>query len=200
MTQSAPALSCTDLTLDRGGRVLVRDFSLAVNAGEAVVLTGPNGSGKTTLLRALAGLVRPVGGEVKRSPAEIGIAFLGHADALKTSEAVEAMLQSWTTMQGGNADITRLDAVMRELAVAHLARRECGKLSAGQKRRAALARIVLSERPVWILDEPAAPLDTASRARLAELVARHREGGGLVIAATHVDLGWADARAVELTP
>ncbi len=200
MTQTAPALSCTDLTLDRGGRVLVRDFSLAVNAGEAVVLTGPNGSGKTTLLRALAGLVRPAGGEITRSPAEAGIAFLGHADALKTSETVEAMLESWTTMQGGDADITRLDAVMRELAVAHLARRECGKLSAGQKRRAALARVVLSERPVWILDEPAAPLDTASRARLAELVARHRQGGGLVIAATHVDLGWADVRAVELTP
>ncbi|MGJ3230687.1 MAG: heme ABC exporter ATP-binding protein CcmA [Oceanicaulis sp.] len=200
MTPYAPArLSCSDLTLDRGGRVLVRGFSLEVEAGEAVVLTGPNGSGKTTLLRALAGLVRPASGEIVREPKEAGIAFLGHADGLKPSESVEAMLQSWTTLHGEKSSPERLDTVMRELAVAHLARRECGKLSAGQKRRAALARTVLSNRPIWLLDEPAAPLDTASKARLAELVARHRDAGGLVIASTHLDLGWDDVRAIELT-
>ncbi|MFP4520102.1 MAG: heme ABC exporter ATP-binding protein CcmA [Oceanicaulis sp.] len=193
-------LSCTDLTLDRGGRVLVRGFSLGVSAGDAVVLTGPNGSGKTTLLRALAGLVRPAAGEIVREPKEAGIAFLGHADGLKTSESVKAMLQSWTTLHGEDAGPARLDAVMRELAVAHLARRECGKLSAGQKRRAALARTVLSNRPIWLLDEPAAPLDTASKARLAELVARHRKAGGLVVASTHLDLGWEDVRLVDLQP
>lgn len=193
-------LSCTDLTLDRGGRVLVRGFSLEVTAGEAVVLTGPNGSGKTTLLRALAGLVRPAAGEIVRAPKEAGIAFLGHADGLKAGESVEAMLKSWTTLHGEDARPERLDAVMRALAVAHLARRECGKLSAGQKRRAALARTLLSNRPIWLLDEPAAPLDTASKARLADLTADHRARGGLVVASTHLDLGWADVRAVELTP
>ncbi|MEQ8406589.1 MAG: heme ABC exporter ATP-binding protein CcmA [Oceanicaulis sp.] len=199
MTQPA-ALSCTDLTLDRGGRVLVRGFSLEVSAGEAVVLTGPNGSGKTTLLRALAGLVRPAAGTIVREPREGGIAFLGHADGLKSSETVDEMLQSWTTLHGEEASPERLDAVMRELAVAHLARRECGRLSAGQKRRAALARTLLSNRPIWLLDEPAAPLDTGSKARLAELVARHRADGGLVIASTHLDLGWDDVRAVDLQP
>ena len=193
-------LSCTDLTLDRGGRVLLRGFSVEVAAGEAVVLTGPNGSGKTTLLRALAGLVRPADGEIARRPGEAGIAFLGHADGLKASETVEAMLESWTRLHGEDADPARLDAVMRKLAVAHLARRECGKLSAGQKRRAALARTVLSNRPIWLLDEPAAPLDTASKGRLAALVADHRARGGLVVASTHLDLGWADVRSMELTP
>jgi heme exporter protein A len=198
---TAPArLSCSDLTLDRGGRVLVRGFSLEVKAGEAVVLTGPNGSGKTTLLRALAGLVRPASGKVLCEPKEAGIAFLGHADGLKASETVEAMLQSWTTLHGEDAAPERLDAVMRDLAVAHLARRDCGKLSAGQKRRAALARTVLSNRPIWLLDEPAAPLDTNSKARLAELVARHRAEGGLIVASTHLDLRWADVRAIELRP
>jgi len=200
MTSTAPALSCSDLTLDRGGHVLVRGLLLGVKAGEAVVLTGPNGSGKTTLLRALAGLVRPAAGEIARTPGEAGIAFLGHADGLKASETVEEMLTSWTRLHGEDAGPARMDQVMRDLAVAHLARRACGGLSAGQKRRAALARVVLSNRPIWILDEPAAPLDTASRTKLAALVTRHRAGGGLVVASTHLDLGWRDVRAVELRP
>ena len=199
MTASAH-LSCTDLTLERGGRVLLRGFSLSLNAGEPVVLTGPNGSGNTTLLRALAGLVRPAGGAITRTPGEAGIAFLGHADGLKPSETVAAMLESWTRLHGEAAERARLDAVMRRLAVAHLARRDCARLSAGQKRRAALARTVLANRPIWLLDEPAAPLDTGSKARLAELVAEHRAGGGLVVASTHLDLGWDGVRAVELAP
>jgi len=169
-------------------------FNLTVDPGEAVVLLGPNGSGKTTLLRALAGLVHPASGQVELDPQQT--AFLGHAEALKPSETVEQTLRFWAQLQGG--ELTRMNGVMKQQALAHLARRTTGTLSAGQKRRTALARIALSNRAVWLLDEPAAPLDARSRTRLAELVQTHCQSGGVVIAATHVDLGWQGARVQDL--
>ena len=193
---SPSPISVSGLRLERGGKTLLTGFSLDVQPGEALVLLGPNGSGKTTLLRAMGGLVRPAGGEISLDPQSV--AFLGHADALKASETVEQSLRFWARLYGG--DVTTLDPVMVDMALAHLARRTCGTLSAGQKRRTALARIALSNRPVWLLDEPAAPLDARSRARLASLVRQHCEAGGIVIAATHVDLGWAGARVEDLRP
>ncbi|XBQ17321.1 MAG: heme ABC exporter ATP-binding protein CcmA [Oceanicaulis sp.] len=190
------SIACTSLALSRGGRTLLSGFSLKAAPGEAVVLLGPNGSGKTTLLRALAGVFAPSDGEVAVEPGPEAVALLAHADGLKTAETVEDALKFWTSFAGGAAG--RIDQVVRDLAVAHLARRPCGTLSAGQKRRAALARVVLSQRPIWLLDEPAAPLDTKSRQRLAALAADHRARGGIVIAATHVDLGWEGARVLEL--
>lgn len=189
-------IAVSGLRLERGGKTLLTGFSLDVKPGEALVLLGPNGSGKTTLLRALGGLVRPGAGEISLDPQSV--AFLGHADALKPSETVEQSLRFWAGLYGG--DLKTLDQVMIDLALAHLARRTCGTLSAGQKRRTALARIALSNRPVWLLDEPAAPLDARSRERLARLVRQHCEAGGIVIAATHVDLGWAGARVEDLRP
>ena len=197
MTMRPPytcSISVTGLTLERGGKTLVHDFSLSIEPGQSVVLLGPNGSGKTTLLRALAGLVRPVSGHIGLDPQTV--AFLGHADALKSSERVSDALGFWARLHG--ADTGALDPVMRRLALAHLARRVAGTLSAGQRRRAALARIALSGRPVWLLDEPAAPLDARSRQRLAELVKSHCQNGGVVIAATHVDLGWDGAQLQNL--
>jgi heme exporter protein A len=194
-TAAAPArITVSDLRLERGGKTVLTGFSLKVEPGEALVLLGPNGSGKTTLLRALGGLVRPVSGEIGLDPQSV--AFLGHADALKPSETVEQALAFWAGLYGGDA--SQLDAVMVQMALAHLARRTCGTLSAGQKRRTALARIALSNRSVWLLDEPAAPLDARSRERLAALVKTHCQAGGVVIAATHVDLGWAGARVQDL--
>lgn len=193
----APApIAVSGLRLERGGKTVLSGFSLDVKPGEALVLLGPNGSGKTTLLRALGGLVRPAAGDISLDPQSV--AFLGHADALKPSETVEQSLAFWAGLYGGDA--SQLDAVMVQMALAHLARRSCGTLSAGQKRRTALARIALSNRPVWLLDEPAAPLDARSRERLALLVHQHCEAGGVVIAATHVDLGWAGARVEEVRP
>ena len=176
----APSLSCTDLALSRGGRTLLRGLDLAVGAGEALVLTGPNGAGKTTLLRALAGLIRPETGAVRVEPGEKAIAFLGHADGLKPAETVREALTFWSTVHGGTPG--DIEPVMEQMAVAHLARRACATLSAGQRRRTALARVALSNRPIWLLDEPAAPLDAVSRDRLAALVAAHRSKGGAVIA------------------
>lgn len=189
-------ITVSGLRLARGGKTLLTGFSLDVEPGEALVLLGPNGSGKTTLLRAMGGLVRPAAGEISLDPQSV--AFLGHADALKPSETVEQSLEFWARLYGG--DLKTLDQVMTDLALAHLARRTCGTLSAGQKRRTALARVALSNRSVWLLDEPAAPLDARSRERLALLVRQHCELGGIVIAATHVDLGWAGARVEDLRP
>ncbi len=193
---SPSPIAISSLRLERGGKTLLTGFSLNVEPGEALVLLGPNGSGKTTLLRAMGGLVRPVAGEISLDPQSV--AFLGHADALKPSETVEQSLAFWARLYGG--DLETLDQVMTEMALAHLARRTCGTLSAGQKRRTALARIALSNRSVWLLDEPAAPLDARSRERLARLVRQHCAAGGIVIAATHVDLGWAGARVEDLRP
>jgi len=193
---SPSPIAVSGLRLERGGKTLLTGFSLNVEPGEALVLLGPNGSGKTTLLRAMGGLVRPVAGEISLDPQSV--AFLGHADALKPSETVEQSLAFWARLYSG--DLEMLDQVMTEMALAHLARRTCGTLSAGQKRRTALARIALSNRSVWLLDEPAAPLDARSRERLARLVRQHCAAGGIVIAATHVDLGWAGARVEDLRP
>lgn len=189
-------ITVSDLRLERGRKTVLTGFSLTIEPGEALVLLGPNGSGKTTLLRALGGLVRPLSGEIRLDPQSA--AFLGHADALKPSETVEQALEFWARLYGG--DVNQLDAVMMAMALAHLARRTCGTLSAGQKRRVALARVALSNRPVWLLDEPAAPLDARSRDRLAALVDTHCSAGGSVIAATHVDLGWSGARVEDLRP
>ena len=188
-----PSLAVDRLRLERGGRTLIGDLSLRLERGDALALGGPNGSGKTSLLRALAGLLRPAAGAVRVDGA---IALLGHADALKSAETVARALKSWAAIEGG--DPARFDAVTTDLAIAHLARRPTGALSAGQRRRVALARIVLSNRPVWLLDEPAAPLDRRSHARLSDLTSAHRGRGGLVIAATHLDLGWPDLKTLEL--
>ena len=193
---ASASISCTALTLSRGGRALLRGLTLSAGPGEALVLTGPNGAGKTTLLRALAGLIRPDDGRITVRPGHGAIAFLGHSDGLKPTERVRDALSFWTRLHGG--DGARLEPVMEQLAIAHLGARPCATLSAGQKRRVALARIVLSARPVWLLDEPAAPLDARSRERLADRVARHRQAGGVVIATTHAELGWPDARRFDV--
>jgi heme exporter protein A len=189
-------LEARQLRLERGGKLLAQNLSFELGPGAALIVTGPNGAGKTTLLRVLAGLARPSGGAVALTPGPP--AFLGHGDALKASETVGRALAFWTAMQGGDEEA--IEPVMRTLALTHLARRPAGTLSAGQKRRTALARIALSGRAVWLLDEPAAPLDARSRERLASLAAAHRRAGGIIAAATHADLEWPDCQTLELAP
>lgn len=192
MSMSA-ALSVTDLTLSRGGRVLLRNLSLALQPGEALVLTGPNGTGKTTLLRAMAGLVRPDAGTITAPP----VAYLGHGDALKPSETVSEAIRFAAHLHGSDSH----DAALAAMGLGALVFRTCGQLSAGQKRRLAIARLTLqTEARLWLMDEPAAPLDTDGKALLSRLVADFRARGGMVIAATHADLGWTDTQRLELRP
>ncbi len=204
MSQTQPssftsaAVRARGVTLSRGGRALVHDLGFEAGPGDALVITGPNGAGKTTLLRAIAGFIRPEAGTIAVQPDDKAqIAFLGHADGLKPGERVLDALTFWAGLYG--VEKTQIEPVMRRLAVAHLEHRACGTLSAGQRRRTAIARLALSDAGLWILDEPTAPLDAKSRARLADLIADFRAAGGLVIATTHTALDWPDQIQLDLT-
>jgi heme exporter protein A len=199
----AQVLAAEDVAVFRGERLVFRDLSLAVSAGGALVLAGPNGSGKSTLLRLLAGLVRPAAGRVLWDGVEAfsdiaghgrRVAYLGHQDAVKPGLTVTENLRFAASVSGRSIAIA-LAAVGLE-ALAELPAR---MLSAGQKRRLALSRLVLSPAPLWLLDEPTLGLDTASIDRFGGLLAGHRAGGGMVVAATHVPLPLPDAGELRLS-
>jgi heme exporter protein A len=195
---SPVCLTAADLCVSRGGLVLVENFALTLEPGDALLLNGANGAGKTTLLRTLAGFIQPDAGRVTLDHDPVAkcasdhIGWLGHADGLKPSETVRQSLQFWSDMIGQPR--SSIMPVLRTLHIEHYIDRPTGRLSRGQQRRVALARVALSQRPVWLLDEPAGPLDAKGRDRLADLVQQHRNQGGIVIAATHQVLVWPDAR------
>ena len=199
------ALHIEDLAVARGGRVLFQGLNLVLRAGEAAALVGANGSGKTSLLRVIAGLIRPSAGRVRfvgpggdLDPEEArgrGLHLLGHHDGLKSTRTAweEHLFQSrWT---GGDEASAR--AALDTLGLAGGAELEVRMLSAGQRRRLALARLIASPRPLWLLDEPLAPLDAARRRQAGEIITRQLDGGGLVLAAVHDPLPIA-ARTVEI--
>ena len=185
--------------------MLFEGLGFGLSAGEAVALTGPNGSGKTSLLRAIAGLVRPAAGRVRfAGPAgdlepetarSSGLHLVGHLDGLKTSRTAWEELSFQARWTGGSDASAR--RALETMQIARLADLEVRMLSAGQRRRLALARLVASPRPLWLLDEPLAPLDSTQRARFGELMSAHLKTGGLVLAAVHDPLP-IPARAVEL--
>jgi heme exporter protein A len=199
------AVSADGLCLARGERVLFEGLSFSVAAGEALALTGANGAGKTSLLRALAGLIQPRAGEIRFSggdgplePEEArgrGLHLLGHFDGLKPHRTAWEELSFQSVWAGGDEASAREAA--RALELGPLLDLEVRKLSAGQRRRLALARLIAAPRPVWLLDEPLAPLDTARRARAGELMAEHLNGGGLIVAAVHDPLP-VSARTLEI--
>jgi heme exporter protein A len=189
------------LAQTRGNRTLFRDLSFSVASGEVLVLTGPNGTGKTTLLRMLAGLIQPEagtvtldGGDAERSVGEQAH-LVGHNNAIKAQLTVAENAAAWAAILGGAEDIgSALDA----LDLTALAAIPTQFLSAGQKRRLGLVRLLVAPRPLWLLDEPTVSLDVASTARVAGLVRAHIANGGLAIAATHVPLGFDGARELVL--
>jgi heme exporter protein A len=185
-------LTASQLGILRGERVLFEGVSLAVAPGEAVVLRGPNGAGKTTLLRVLAGLTRPEAGRVGRDAAHH---WVGHRDGLKPNETPRAHLSLWAKAWGADADI---DAILNDMGLSRPADVAARYLSAGQRRRTALARLMLETRPVWLLDEPFTALDAEGRERVLAMVAGHRQGGGAVVAAVHGDAGFAASREMVL--
>ena len=182
----------------RGPRTLFENLSLQMAAGEALELRGPNGSGKSTLLRILAGLTRPERGVVRyghKGDAESARHYLGHADAVKPNESAGQQARFWARFFGRSEDAAVI--ALRRLGLA--SRRDVpGRgLSAGQRRRLALARLLIDPRPVWLLDEPAAALDVEGQATMNELVAEHLAGGGVVVAAVH-GTGFAHARTLDI--
>ncbi|MBI3275560.1 MAG: heme ABC exporter ATP-binding protein CcmA [Methylocystis sp.] len=194
------------LCVDRGGRRVLSNLSFSVASGEALVVTGRNGVGKSTLLRAVAGLLPKAEGAIELDGAESGelcvlAHYLAHVDGLKAALTVEENLDFWARFLGGDDETpkptTIADALSR-VGLAHVAQAPVAILSAGQKRRVALARLLVAWRPLWLLDEPSSALDLASRERLARIMAEHRACGGMIVAAAHEPLGLADARELSL--
>ncbi|WP_308918321.1 heme ABC exporter ATP-binding protein CcmA [Jannaschia sp. LMIT008] len=184
----------TDLTCRRGARDVLTGVTFRVGAGRAVRLTGPNGSGKTTLLRTLAGLAPPPRGTVDAPPD--AFAFAGHADGLKGQLTVGENLRFWAGVFG--ADPGTVEEALDAFALRPLAGRRAADLSAGQTRRAGLARLLVTGRPVWLLDEPTVSLDAASVEAFGTRVARHLAGGGSALIATHVALGLPGTQALDV--
>ncbi|HLL26193.1 MAG TPA: heme ABC exporter ATP-binding protein CcmA [Xanthobacteraceae bacterium] len=184
----------------RGGRSLFRDLSFALGPGEALVVSGANGSGKTTLLRTIAGLLPPDSGRISlagwENPPGEAVHFVGHLDAQKGVLTVGENLAFYRGLSGGGG--ATVEAALQRMAIGGLAELPAAVLSAGQRRRAALARLLVSERPIWLLDEPASSLDTNGQALLARLMREHRGRDGIVIAATHLNLDLPGARAISL--
>jgi heme exporter protein A len=183
-SEAAPLLTGTGLGMIRGERVLFREIGLTLRAGEALVLRGANGTGKTTLLRILAGLTRPETGRVTRAAP---VHWFGHREGLKPQETPRTHLALWARAWGPGADI---DAVLTRMGLARPADVAARYLSAGQRRRTALARLLLEDRPVWLLDEPYTALDADGRALVDTLIAQHRAKGGALIAAIHGEAGF----------
>lgn len=186
------------LALVRAGRRLFEDLAFTVAAGEALAVTGPNGAGKSSLLRAIAGFLKPAAGRVvlEGEPAGAAMHFVGHLDGVKAAlSAAENLDFLCAILGGGRADH---GPVLRRLGLERLAGHPAGMLSAGQKRRLALARLLVVPRPLWLLDEPLTALDAEGQRTFAALAEEHLAAGGLVIAATHAPLGIAGARELRL--
>ena len=176
-------LAVQDLGVARGGVAVLEGLTFRVEAGTSLILRGPNGIGKTTLLRAIAGLQPPLKGSIDAP--EDSIAYAAHSDGIKQALTVRENLEFWAAVFG-TGDITgALDA----FALKPLAQRPAGALSAGQKRRLGLARLLVSARPIWVLDEPTVSLDVDAVAMFAAAIHAHLETGGVALIATHIDLG-----------
>lgn len=184
-------LNAKELACERGGRIVFRNVALSLKPGQLMQLTGPNGSGKSSLLRLIAGLNEAQAGVIalEGGDAELTIGqqahYIAHQEAVKTALTVHENLAFWRDFMGGGD----VEEALAAFDLTRLSSYPAGLLSAGQKRRLALARLLLAPRVLWLLDEPTVGLDTASLARLAKVMAAQLDRGGMIIAATHVPLG-----------
>lgn len=194
-------LQAEGLTCSRGGREVFRNVSFKVPAGEALIVTGRNGAGKSSLLRMIAGLVRITAGRLSLSggTADTPIAeqahYVGHQDAMKPSLTVAENLQFWTRFLGSRSDIRPALELLDLMPLANL---PAAYLSAGQRRRLSVSRIVAASRPVWLLDEPTSTLDAPSQSRLSAIMRDHLTRGGIIVAAAHGAIGLDRARELKL--
>lgn len=209
MPETAPAdptsrtFAGRGLACRRGERLVFSGLAFAVPPGGALLLTGPNGSGKSSLLRLMAGLSRPEAGSLFWDGMPVGedpaahrarLHFIGHQDAVKPALAVGETLRFWAGMHGGAA----VAVALAHFRLEKLAHWPCRHLSAGQRRRLALARLLASPAPLWLLDEPATGLDVEAQADLLAAILAHRRNGGRVALSTHADLPIAEAEVLAL--
>ena len=190
--------------VDRGGRRIVEGVDFVLSDGEALILSGPNGAGKSTLLRAIAGLLPLAAGRLALDGDSEEIAaslhYVGHAEGMKPALTVRQNLDFWSSFlsrEGAAPALAPQDA-LAAFGLAHVIDIPAGYLSAGQKRRVALARLLVAPRPIWLLDEPTTALDVRAQAALATVMARHRASGGIVLAATHSPVGLENAAELKL--
>lgn len=204
MTNSVQLIA-EKLIIERGGRTILNDVSFTAGAGATLLLTGANGTGKTTLLRALGGFLPLSGGTIRVTPedddtprAEL-IHTVGHSNAVKAHLTVRENVMFWSRFLGGGAGAEdRTDRALGAFALRDLEDVPASYLSAGQRRRLGLARLLAAPRPIWLLDEPTVSLDAASTERLARVIDQHTATGGLVVAATHLPLGLNNTRELHL--
>ena len=197
-------LSAHEIAIERGGRRVFSKVSFEARAGQALLLVGPNGSGKSSLLRAVAGFLPLAAGTfaLEGGAAEAGIGeqahYLGHADALKSALTAGENLAFWADALGGDSARAAWLAALDRLGLAHVADFPARALSAGQKRRVALARLLVAPRPIWLLDEPTTALDREAQDALAGLMRQHLAGGGMILAAAHGPIGLDRAQELRL--
>ena len=188
------SLTAENLAVARAGVAVLEGVDLAVTAGQSLVLTGSNGLGKTTLLRCLAGLQPPLRG-LLHIPAE-SWTYAGHTDGLKSVLTLAENLEFWAAVHGQRG----VDAAMAAMNLTHLAARRAAELSAGQKRRLGLARLLVTGRWLWLLDEPTVSLDRASVALFGQVLRGHLVQGGAAIIASHIDIELPEAQVLDLNP
>ena len=195
-------LTAIDLAGERGGETVFSGIGFSLQAGEALIVTGPNGAGKSTLLRLIVGLL-PIAagtldfeGDSEFPDLTSAVHYLGHQNAMKTALTVNENLRFWQQF-GGELHLSVQDA-LETVGLGDIGHLPFAYLSTGQKRRAAIAKLLVNYRPVWLLDEPTAGLDKASEAQVALLIEAHRGNGGIVIAATHLPLGVSGATTLEM--
>lgn len=194
----------SNLRCVRGNREVFCELDLFVAGGEALIVTGPNGSGKSSLLRLLAGLVRLTAGQfvLEGGHAELTVPeqahYLGHQGPLKPSLTVSENLQFWTSFLANGTSVPNSTPILAQVGLGELAALPAAYLSAGQRRRLSLARIISVRRPIWLLDEPASALDAAGQTLLKCLMRDHLAAGGLIVAASHEALGLDGARVLRM--
>jgi heme exporter protein A len=177
----------------RGGRTVFSGLDFEASSGQALAVVGHNGSGKTSLLRLIAGLLAPAGGsvELEGGAPELSLPeqahYLGHRDALKPALSVAENLTFWRDFLGGERD--DIGTCLGAVGLGHATHLPAGYLSAGQRRRLSIARLLVVRRPVWLLDEPTSALDTAGQHLFTGVMRNHLAGGGIIVAATHTPLG-----------
>ena len=200
--------SAKNLICVRGERTVFTGLDFTLEAGGTLVLIGPNGSGKSSLLRLMAGLLKPASGSLKWGEEEISedpeghggrLHYVGHHDAVKPVLNVSENVYFWASLMNGSAGTGEATtAALNTFGISHLGEVPARFLSAGQKRRVNLARILAAPAPLWLLDEPTTALDKETTTGLEATIARHRAGGGMVVISTHSDIKLADHQVIDL--